>query len=61
LLLLGLLFALLTLTIFCALALFSGTVGSWLRGRPKFAGWLGSLTGSVMILLGLRLALQDRT
>ncbi len=57
---LGLTFALLTLAIFGALALFSGTVGSWPGTRPKFAGWLGWLTGGVLISLGLRLALQDR-
>jgi len=57
---LGLTFALLTLVIFCVLALFSGTVGSWLKRRPKFARGLGWLTGSVLIWLGLRLALQDR-
>ena len=57
---LGLTFALLTLAIFGALALFSGTVGSWLRTRPKFAARLGWLTGGVLIGLGLRLALQDR-
>ena len=57
---LGLAFALLTLAIFGALALFSGTVGSWLRTRPKFADGLGWLTGGVLILLGLRLALQER-
>lgn len=56
----GLIFALLTLAIFGALALFSGTVGSWLRTRPGFAGGLGWLTGGVLILLGLRLAFQDR-
>jgi threonine/homoserine/homoserine lactone efflux protein len=57
---LGLIFALLTLAIFGALALFSGTLGSWLRSRPRFAGGLGWLTGGVLICLGLRLALQDR-
>ena len=57
---LGLIFALLTLAIFGALALFSGSIGSWLRTRPEFAGWLGWLTGGVLIGLGLRLALQDR-
>jgi threonine/homoserine/homoserine lactone efflux protein len=57
---LGLAFALLTLAIFSAIAVFSGTVGSWLRSRPKFADGLGRLTGGVLILLGLRLALQER-
>lgn len=56
----GLIFALLTLALFGALALFSGTIGSWLRARPKLAGGLGWLTGGVLISLGLRLALQDR-
>ena len=57
---LGLVFALLTLAIFSAIAVFSGTVGVWLRDRPKFATGLGWLTGGVLILLGLRLALQER-
>jgi threonine/homoserine/homoserine lactone efflux protein len=57
---LGLVFALLTLAIFSAIAVFSGTVGVWLRARPKFADGLGWLTGGVLILLGLRLALQGR-
>ena len=57
---LGLVFALLTLAIFSAIAVFSGTVGVWLRARPKFADGLGWLTGGVLILLGLRLALQER-
>lgn len=56
----GLIFALLTLALFGALALFSGTIGSWLRTRPKLAGGLGWLTGGVLISLGLRLAFQDR-
>ena len=57
---LGLVFALLTLAIFSAIAVFSGTVGVWLRDRLKFATGLGWLTGGVLILLGLRLALQER-
>ena len=57
---LGLSFALLTLAIFSTIALFSGTLGTWLRTRPKLAGGLGWLTGGVLICLGLRLALQDR-
>ncbi len=60
LLLLGLTFALLGLAFLCVLAYFSGTLGSWLRTRPRVASGLGWLTGGVLISLGLRLALQDR-
>ncbi len=57
---LGLTFALLTWVIFSAIALFSGTLGAWLRTRPKLAGGLGWLTGGVLVGLGLRIALSDR-
>ncbi|MDQ3659071.1 MAG: LysE family translocator [Actinomycetota bacterium] len=60
LLVLGLTFALLTWVIFSAIALFSGTLGAWLRTRPKLAGGLGWLTGGVLVGLGLRIALSDR-
>ena len=56
---LGLTFALLTLALFSVLALFSGTIGSWLRTRPRFAGVLDKLTGCVLIGLGLRLAFSE--
>ncbi len=56
---LGLTFALLTWVIFSAIALLSGSVGGYLRSRPKVAGGLGWLTGSVLICLGLRLALPE--
>lgn len=56
---LGLTFALLTWVIFSAIALLSGSVGGYLRSRPKVAGGLGWLTGSVLICLGLRLALPQ--
>lgn len=57
---LGLSFALLTWAIFSAVAFFSGSLGGWLRSRPRVAGGLGWLTGSVLICLGLRLALPER-
>ena len=60
LLLLGLVFASLTWVIFSFVAFFSGGLGGWLRGRPRVAGALGWLTGSVLISLGLRLALPER-
>ncbi len=57
---LGLTFALLTWAIFSAIAFFSGGLGGWLRSRPRVAGGLGWLTGSVLVCLGLRLALPER-
>ena len=56
LLVLGLTFALLTWTIFSVLGYFSGRLGR----RPKFADALRWLTGSVLIGLGLRLAIPER-
>ena len=57
---LGLTFALLTWVIFSVIALFSGTFGAWLRNRSRIGTYLGWLTGSVLIGLGLRLALPER-
>ena len=57
---LGLTFALLTWVIFSVIALFSGTFGEWLRTRPRIGAYLGWATGSVLIGLGLRLALPER-
>lgn len=57
---LGLVFALMTWAIFSVIALFSGTLGTWLRTRPKLAGGLGWLTGGVFVGLGVRLAFTDR-
>ena len=57
---LGLTFALLTWVIFSAIALFSGTLGAWLRTRPKLAGGMGWIPGGVLVGLGLRLAFVER-
>ncbi len=57
---LGIAFALMTWAIFSIFAVFSGTLGSWLRRRPALASGLGWLTGGVFISLGLRLAFSDR-
>lgn len=57
---LGLTFALLTLMVFGVIGYFSGALGNWLGTRPVFAGALRWLTGSVLIGLGLRLALPER-
>lgn len=58
---LGLIFALLTWMIFGIIAYFSGTLGAWLKNRPRAAGGLRWLTGGVLITLGLRLALLERS
>jgi threonine/homoserine/homoserine lactone efflux protein len=57
---LGLTIALLTWAVFSLLGFFSGGVGGWIGNRPAFADALRWLTGSVLIGLGLRLALPER-
>lgn len=57
---LGLAFALMTWAVFSVIAYFSGALGRFLGGRPRFAGALGWLTGGVLVALGLRLALPER-
>lgn len=57
---LGALFAVLATGIFSAIAFFSGEVGDCLLDRPGFANALRWFTGSVLIALGLRLALPER-
>lgn len=59
-LVLGLIFTTLALLIFNVIAYFSGTLGEWLGDKPAFANGLRWLTGSVLIGLGLRLAVPER-
>ena len=54
----GLIFALLSVVVFSAIAIFSGVVGDRLSRKPRFATALQWLTGCVLIGLGLRLALS---
>jgi threonine/homoserine/homoserine lactone efflux protein len=56
---LGLLFVALSLVGTTLLALFCGTVGNWLKGRPSVAGVIGKAAGGVLVGLGARLALLD--
>jgi threonine/homoserine/homoserine lactone efflux protein len=55
---LGLLFALLSVLVFSAIALFSGILGDRLSKNSRFANALRGLTGCVLVGLGLRLALS---
>ena len=42
-------------------AMISGTAGRWIRGHQKFLLWQQRLVGSLLLLLGLRLLLDDST
>lgn len=56
---LGAAFTLLTLGFTGAIALFSGTLGGWLRSRPGPAKALQYAAGGILVGLGVRLALTD--
>lgn len=57
---LGLLYTLLALLIYGAVALFSSTIGGWLRGSRTASGVLRWASGCVFVGLGLRLAFSER-
>jgi threonine/homoserine/homoserine lactone efflux protein len=57
---LGLIFALLSVVVFSAIALFSGVLGNRLSRDPRFATALQWLTGCVLVGLGVRLGLSER-
>ncbi len=57
---LGLIFALLSVIVFSAVALFSGILGDRLSKSPRFVNALQWLTGCVLVGLGVRLALSGR-
>jgi threonine/homoserine/homoserine lactone efflux protein len=57
---LGLIFALLSVVIFSAIALFSGILGDRLSKNPRYANALRWLTGCVLVGLGVRLVLSGR-
>lgn len=57
---LGLIFTLLSLIIFSAIALFSSILGDRLSRNPRFTSSLRWLTGCVLVGLGARLAFSER-
>lgn len=57
---LGLIFALLSVIVFSAIAIFAGLLGERLSSNPRFVNVLRWLTGCVLVGLGLRLALSGR-
>ena len=55
-LILGLVFAMSTLIFLATLGYFSGAVGQYLMSRDAISKWIKNISGSIMILLGIRLA-----
>lgn len=60
LLVLGLALAGLTFAIKGLIALFAGRLSGWLRRRPAVLSWMHRTSGTVLIALGLKLALERR-
>ncbi len=56
----GVTLVLLALIWFSFVGYFAGSVGSWIRRRPRFSLWVQKQTASVLIALGVRLALAKR-
>ncbi|WP_321815891.1 MULTISPECIES: LysE family translocator [unclassified Paraburkholderia] len=56
---LGLVFMLQTLVVFSAFGLCAGTIGGWLKRRPRAGVWLDRLAGITFIAIGMRIALRD--
>ena len=59
-LLLGFVFMLQAIVIFCLIGYFSGSVGNLILTRPRIATCLDFLTAGVFTSLGIRLALAER-
>lgn len=59
-LLLGLIFMVQAVIIFCLIGYFSGCIGNFILARPKIAKYFDWLTVGVFVSLGVRLALAER-
>ena len=60
-LMLGLLFAIYDVVFLCGLAYLTGYVHTWLSRNPRAIHWLRWATGGILISLGLRLAVAQRS
>ncbi|WP_322103614.1 LysE family translocator [Paraburkholderia sp. J41] len=56
---LGLVFMAQTLVVFSVFGLCAGTIGGWLKRRPRAGVWLDRLAGITFIAIGIRVALRD--
>ncbi|GLI40089.1 LysE family translocator [Geobacter hydrogenophilus] len=59
-LLLGLIFMVQSVVLFCLLGYFAGSIGSFILARPRIARYFDWLTAGVFLSLGVRLALAER-
>ena len=59
-LLLGFIFMLQAIVIFCLIGYFSGSIGNLILTRPRIGKYLDFLTAGVFTSLGIRLALAER-
>jgi threonine/homoserine/homoserine lactone efflux protein len=57
--LLGVIFMVVTIVIFGAVAIFSGWIGDWVRRKPAIGARLNVFAGLTFIALGIRVALPD--
>lgn len=58
---LGGVFSAIGMTVQLAVGYFAGTVSEWVNRQPKVIGWLSRGCGAMMVMLGLRLALAERS
>jgi len=56
---LGALFMLQTVAVFSLFGVCAGTIGNWLKRRPRAGVWLDRIAGATFIAIGLRVALRD--
>ena len=59
-LLLGLIFMVQAVVLFCLIGYFAGSIGSFILARPRIARYFDWLTAGVFASLGVRLALAER-
>lgn len=59
-LLLGFIFMVQAIAIFCTIGYFSGSIGHFILSRPRISKYFDWLTAGVFAALGLRLALAER-
>ena len=57
----GLIFAVMTIIFLMILGLFAGGIGAWLKEKKKIAGKIRIGSGSVLLLLGLRLLTPEKS